>query len=150
MIKTITNVEDTVPCDRQFSTLIISDTFDPNFLTPLYSSLTMASMNDQCLSFDDASKECEMSAIVERHRKMGNFRQRIRSLREECEDGPLLASAEDAVETDDDTGFVLACRSKRGRRSKEFISKDTLNCDLEREACCPDQSSTETHSSVPQ
>lgn len=149
MIETLTNVEDTVPCDKLFSTLVISDSLDPHFWTPVYHSLGMAS-NDQCSSLDDAAKECDMSAIVEHHRKMGTFRQRIRSLREECDDGPLLASAEDIEELDDDTGFVVACRSKRGRRSKEFLSKDTSNCALELEICSPNQSFTETDSNVPE
>lgn len=148
MIKTFTEVEETVPCDRLFSTLFISDAFDSHFSTPDYSSLLMASINDQCSSFQDAAKDCELSAILESHRKKGNFRQRIRSLREECEDGPLLASAEDVAETDDDSGFVVACRSKRGRRSREFISKDNSNCDLELETSSPSQSFTETDSNM--
>ncbi len=50
--------------------------------------------------------------------KKVNFRERIRNLRETCRDGPLLASTEDIPDMEDDDGFILASRTKKGRKIK--------------------------------
>ena len=67
-------------------------------------------------------------------------------MRQDCEDGPLLASTEDVTEADDDSGFVVASRSKRGRRTREFVR----DCNLTEDTSSSNQSFTEIDSSVPE
>lgn len=66
------------------------------------------------------SFNCSNSA--ENHKKI-NFRQRIRSLRKECEDGPLLASTEDLPDSLDDSDFIVASRHKKGKKINASIQK---------------------------
>lgn len=50
--------------------------------------------------------------------KKQNFRERIRSMRENWSDGPLLASSEDITDVENDSLFISACKNRRGKKAK--------------------------------
>jgi hypothetical protein len=79
------------------------------------------------------SEDTSCTETSTEHCKKQNFRQFIRSLREDRsnDSGPLLASSEDQVDTKDDDGFIVAHKHRKHRKSKsstqtneKIISRD--------------------------